>query len=96
MFVKHDVILGGMGVYLMARTRFAEDQLAFKFLRYGTSFFGGEFAPELDRLITDAVLDGSEGLLAKPGVKDVIKCIMLPFYQHNERMNKLEENLGSP
>lgn len=97
-FVRQDVILSGLGVYKMVKIFYPEDKVNFKFLKYGTGFFGGDFAPTLEKLILPAVLDGVEVLQEKYGVSDVIKCVELPFYasdtESDKRIQAMREKHG--
>jgi len=94
-FVKMDVILSGTAITKMVTTHHPKDKINFKFLKYGTGFFAGRFAYELDRLILFGVLDGLEQLFMKTDVQNVIKCVELPFYKCDPKNAKRIEVLTS-
>lgn len=97
-FVKKDVILYGLALQKVVSRHHPDDQIHFKFLKYGTGFFGGKFATILSELILHAVLDGLDELLNKPKVLDMIKQIELPFFQSKpddeERLQEFQSKFG--
>lgn len=87
-FVISDVILCGKALCTMVKQWYPEDQIHFKFLKYGTGFYAGKFSGPLEKLILPAVLDGVDALLQIEGVQDIIKCVELPFYNCDNESNQ--------
>lgn len=94
-FVIGDVILAGLAIADMASKH--GDKVVFKFLKYGTGFFAGQFSPETIANILPAVVTGLETLFEQHGAKvgGVIRHVEFPFYkmetESKARMDAIRE-----
>jgi len=89
-FVTNDVILtiGALNDYVHLN----QDQLNFKFLKYGSGYFAGSFKirEQLEKNILDAVIDGLEIAFGKYKI-DSIKSVEFAFYNFSdEQKNRLQ------
>ena len=80
-FVAQDVLTTGL-----ALDQCANESVNFKFLKYGTGFYAGQFQRLLESLIGQGVAEGLTQLLPR---QHRIKSIELPFYDMVPMINKI-------
>ncbi len=70
------------------------DHINFKFLKYGTGFFAGNFREDLSKHILTGVIDGLETLFREHSPKN-IKALEFPFYTEDPMSHTRLETLKS-
>jgi len=77
-FVANDVLITGLPL-----NEIANEELNFKFLKYGTGYFAGSFSEILGKYIYGAVAEGLDKLFSFKN-QTRIKFVELPFYGYNK------------
>lgn len=100
-FVANDVVLCGIALIDAVERDAHGDQLNFKFLKYGTGFFAGDFERIVNKHILSGVVDGLERLFNEHGDKVVaaMKHLEFPFYDDKDkdsivRLQRLKKTFG--
>ncbi|OXA59400.1 uncharacterized protein LOC110845343 isoform X2 [Folsomia candida] len=95
-FVATDVVLAGLALNMIAEKDNGQG-INFKFLKYGSGFFAGDFSAIIEKNILNGVLDGLESLFGRYDVS-CIKQVELPFYENTERgrVSQIQETSGRP
>ncbi|KAJ6649492.1 hypothetical protein Bhyg_04728, partial [Pseudolycoriella hygida] len=77
-FVAHDITLAGLALNCTST-----EPLNFKFLRYGTGYFGGPFTDLLQKFIGQGVAKGLRRLMKLLPKYHMIRRVELPFFDRN-------------
>lgn len=97
-FVANDVLLSGLALVDTVEKHSPGDRLNFKFLKYGSGFFAGDFGHVVNKHILSGVIDGLERLFRDDRVASVIKHLEFPFYHEDEdsikRLKLLKKTFG--
>lgn len=87
-FVSHDLLLSVIAINMIASR-----DVCFKFLKYGTGFFAGNYGTILEQNINRGVLKGLETFFSNHTNK-WIKMIELPFYESDDEIIALCKRNG--
>lgn len=87
-FVANDVLITGL-----ALNEIANEELNFKFLKYGTGVFAGNYGQILDQYIYRGVAEGLAALFSSTNQK-WIKAVELPFYKYDREIYNICEEYG--